>query len=53
METILGTLMRRYHIIKMNLKKMRDGAEWILLATDKARCTVGVFTLNVNVHRRK
>ena len=32
---------------------MRDGAEWILLATDKARCTFGEFTLNVNDHTKK
>jgi len=34
---------------------MRDGAEWILLATDKVSCTFGVraFTLNVNDHTRK
>ena len=41
-----SSFIRRYYIIKMNLKEvMRDGAEWSLLVADKARGTYGLFTL--------
>jgi hypothetical protein len=32
---------------------MRHDAEWILMAADKARCSSGVLTLNVNDHTGK